>query len=252
MRYFLEIAYNGSGFHGWQRQKNAMTVQEVMEKAISTKLREVIVCNGCGRTDTGVHARQFFLHFETGQSLEAGFPTMLNFLLPRTILAKRLYQVEDNVHARYSAISRTYQYKVVTVKNPFLLNLATFYYYPLHLEKLNAAARLLLEYNDFKAFSKTGGNSKTTICEITEAHWTYSEGVYVFTISANRFLRSMVRILTGTMLETGADKMPLERFHDILKSKDRHLSKRALEPDGLYLSRVDYPEGIFQTVKPQP
>jgi tRNA pseudouridine38-40 synthase len=245
-RYILEIAYNGAAYSGWQKQDNANSVQEELNHAIKKLLNEEVRSSGCGRTDTGVHARQFFMQFDSIKSPDETFVKRLNYILPRDILVKRLLKpARADVHVRYSATSRTYHYIISTVKNPFLIDRATFFYHALDVATMNEASALLLEYEDFQSFSKKGTDVKHYLCKLTEAKWKQNGELLVFRISANRFLRSMVRLLTGTLIMVGSGRIDIDRFREIIESKNPLLSSKAAPADGLYLTNVRYPENSF-------
>lgn len=246
MRYFLDLAYQGTAYNGWQSQLNAPSVQESVEKALSTLLRTPTEIVGSGRTDTGVHAEQQFAHFDMfekeGENID--LPTLkhrLNGLLPFDIAIKHIQSVHDTAHARFDAVERSYEYRINTQKNPFLRGLAYLYRPALDLTLMNESAGKLLEYTDFQAFSKTGSNNKHFFCTLHRAEWVQTEVGYTFHITANRFLYGMVRALVGTLLEVGAGKLSSMDFEKILQSKNRQNAKRAAPPEGLFLTKVKYP-----------
>lgn len=246
MRYFLEIAYDGTGYHGWQTQPNARSVQEVLTKGMETILRQPLDTVGSGRTDTGVHASQQFVHFDVATALpEEGFCQRLNRLLPEDISALRLYPVGPQAHARFDAIHRTYTYRITQEKNPFLPRYAHYLNRPLDLGKLNQAAALLLDYEDFTTFSKVKGDTLHYRCQMHQAGWQQQGPELVFTIRANRFLRGMVRLVVGTLLDVGTGKITVADFQAILASQDRRQSSAAAPAPGLFLSQVAYPAGYF-------
>jgi tRNA pseudouridine38-40 synthase len=248
MRYFLEIAYDGTDYHGWQSQPNARTVQQVLTKSLETILRQSIDTVGSGRTDTGVHASQQFVHFEVPAALPAaGFCHRLNRLLPNDISAIALYPVGPGAHARFDAIHRTYQYRITQEKNPFLPRYAHYLNRPVEVDKLNAAAALLLQYEDFTTFSKVKGDTLHYRCRMYEAFWQQQGPDLRFTIRANRFLRGMVRLVVGTLLDVGTGKIPVEAFQAILTAQDRSQASGAAPASGLFLSQVSYPENYFET-----
>ncbi len=246
MRYFIELSYNGTPYHGWQIQPNAISVQEVIEKALSTLLRTTITIVGAGRTDTGVHAKQIMAHFDVAQELdEAQMRYKLNSILPPAIAIHKVYRVQDEAHARFDATSRAYEYHITLAKNPFLTESA--YYMKrasLDISKMNEAAKLLLNYTNFKCFSKSKTDVKTYNCTITEAYWEQRGDHLIFTIAANRFLRNMVRAVVGTLLEVGQGKMAVEEIHEVIKSEDRGKAGCSVPAHGLYLIKVDYPQSI--------
>jgi len=246
-RYFLELAFKGAKYSGWQIQKNAPTIQETLQDALGTILREGIKLIGCGRTDSRVHAREFFAHFDTDHTLDGLFAEKLNRLLPRDIWVKKIWQPESpRAHARFDAYHRTYEYWICTNRDPFYLDLATYYFHQLDLDRMNHACRYLFKYEDFETFSKINPNLKHYKCQVYEAVWEQvDDHLFKFTVSANRFVRSMVRMLTATLIRVGNGKMNVAEFEDILAKRDRSLSADAAPPDGLYLSRVLYPEGFL-------
>lgn len=247
MRYFIEFSYNGAAYHGWQYQPNAITVQEVLEGALSTLLRDKVSVMGAGRTDTGVHARQMFAHFDTEKIFErAQLVYRMNAFLPNDIAVKAIYEVKREAHARFDAVERTYEYWITAAKSPFLFTQAHCLQRPLRVEAMNEAAHILMEYKDFECFSKSNTDVKTFICDLREAHWKKEADVLVFTISADRFLRNMVRAVVGTLLDVGLAKMPPEGVRAVLDSKDRGQAGVSVPAKGLYLTKVKYPETIFK------
>lgn len=246
MRYFIEIAYNGKNYHGWQRQPNAHSVQEELEDKLSIFFRHAIHLVGAGRTDAGVHAKQLFAHFDVEEiSTIAETVFKLNSFLPRDISIQNIFKVRENAHARFDAIEREYEYHICTEKNPFLTELA----YQLHqkptLETMNEAAKLLLKYNDFKCFSRSNTDVKTFVCDVRKASWKEENKQLIFTITADRFLRNMVRAVVGTLLDVGFEKISLEKFKAIIESGNRENAGPSAPAHGLYLTRVSYPESIF-------
>lgn len=246
MRYFLEIAYDGTDYHGWQSQPNARTVQQVLTKSMETILRQPIETVGSGRTDTGVHASQQFVHFEVNSLLpEPEFCRRLNRLLPSDISAKALYPVGPAAHARFDAVHRTYEYRITLEKNPFLPRYAHYLSRPVDIDQLNAAAALLLQFEDFTTFSKVKGDTLHYRCQMHQAFWRQQGPDLFFTIRANRFLRGMVRLVVGTLLDVGTGKISVEAFRAILASEDRRQASGAAPAPGLFLSQVSYPENYF-------
>lgn len=243
MRYFIEIAYNGTNYHGWQIQPNAITVQEILNKSISTILQEDINAIGCGRTDTGVHASQFFAHFDTMKAMSNtdDFAYRLNKLLPKDIACYRAFRVEDEQHARFDATARTYHYFIHQNKNPFKLDNSHFFTLELDIEKMNEAAKLMFNYEDFTSFSKLHTDAKTNICTLYHAKWTKNGNNLVFEIKANRFLRNMVRSIVGTLIDVGLNKISIKEFTDIIERKDRSEAGVSVPGKGLFLSKIDYP-----------
>lgn len=248
MRYFIHLAYNGTPYHGWQIQPNASSVQETLENAFSLLLGETIGIVGCGRTDTGVHAADFYAHFETEQELSEANLTQLTFkansFLSDDIRIYRIFMVNNDVHARFSATARTYQYHVSNVKQPFGKDFCHRVFYKPDIELMNKAAKILFEYTDFTSFSKLHTQTATNNCTILYARWDMVEEEYVFTISANRFLRNMVRAITGTLLEVGRGKLSLDDFRKVIESKNRCNAGTSLPAKALFLTKVEY-EGVL-------
>ncbi len=246
MRYFVQIAYNGKDFHGWQIQPNANTVQAEMIKALSTYFSQDIYCIGCGRTDTGVHAKDFYLHFDVPQPLNLSNAVYrLNRILPFTIVVKDIREVREDLHSRFDALSRTYEYHIHTQKNPFLLEGSLFFPYPLNVDLMNQACEILFEFSDFTSFSKVHSDAKTNICKIMQADWKTTDNGIVFTIKADRFLRNMVRAIVGTMLKVGQEQITLNDFRRIIEQKDRGKAGKSVDGKGLYLTQIDYGEQLL-------
>lgn len=245
MRYFLEFSYNGKAYHGWQNQPNAITVQEILEKALSTILKSEISTMGAGRTDAGVHASQMFAHFDFEGDIEAKDLTYkLNSFLPNDIAIADIFKVKSEAHARFDALSRTYNYKISTTKNVFDYDLAYQFHLPLNVEKMNEACKILFDYKDFQCFSKSKTDVKTYNCDIMDAFWTETSHELIFTIKADRFLRNMVRAIVGTMINIGLEKLKLEDLHQIIVSKDRSEAGFSVPAHGLYLEEIVYPHHI--------
>lgn len=247
-RYFIELAYDGTRYHGWQMQPNAVTVQEVLDKALSTVLRQPIETVGCGRTDTGVHATEFFAHFtprptEGGVFDELGLKNLvrsLNAVLPYDVAIKNIFPVNDEMHARFSATLRSYQYYIHFNKDPFKHNYSWLLRYEPDIELMNTAARIIMEYTDFSCFSKSNTQTKTNNCIISRAEWLRVKGGIVFHISADRFLRNMVRAVVGTLLMIGRKEITPEGVREIVNSKDRGNAGTSVPACGLYLTEVKY------------
>ena len=243
MRYFIEFSYNGTHFFGYQIQPKQISVQEVLEKALSTLLREDIKTTGAGRTDTGVHARKIFAHFDTDQPISADLVKRLNAFLPPSIAIKRIFQVEEEMHARFSAVYRTYEYHISLEKDPFAEAFSwQMWRQKLDVEKMNEACKILFEYEDFTSFSKLHTDEKTNNCKIYHAQWKQKGSSLVFTISANRFLRNMVRAIVGTLVEVGLGKIKPTDLHDIIQAKYRNKAGASAPAHGLYLVDVGYKE----------
>ena len=242
-RYFIHLAYNGANYSGWQTQPGLPTVQLTLEQALSTLLREPIAIVGCGRTDTGVHASDFYAHFvseELGvRSEELVFK--LNSFLPPDIVIYDIFLVADNAHARFDATARTYQYHVSDRRLPFRQGQYCRIYYKPDIDKMNEAAKVLMEYEDFTSFAKLHTQVKTNICHLTRADWTEEEGGWVFTIRSNRFLRNMVRSVTGTLLDVGRGKLTIDGLREIIERKDRCAAGVSMPACGLFLTKVEYP-----------
>lgn len=244
-RYFVEITFNGGAYHGWQAQPNAVTVQELLDCALCTVLRQPITTIGCGRTDTGVHAKQLFAHFDVlgnhSAIVSEKFLRSLNALLPNDIAAKRLIQVGKEAHARFDAVKRSYEYHVHFDKNPFLNGLSWQLRDAPNIAAMNEAAAVLFEYDDFSCFSKTNTQVFTNICQITRAEWQcINDKQLVFYISANRFLRNMVRAIVGTLMEIGRGEQPPGHMHEVINSRNRALAGTSVPACGLYLTEVKY------------
>lgn len=246
MRYFLELSYNGCNYHGWQYQPNAISIQEVIEKTLSTLLKEKTSIVGAGRTDTGVHAEQMFAHFNTAIvfSIEK-LMFKLNSFLPKDIAIHNIFEVDKEAHARFDAVSRTYKYRISLQKNVFSFNNSYYLKGELNVKKMNDAAKVLFNYENFKCFSRSHTDVNTYNCKIIEAEWTVVKNELIFTIKANRFLRNMVRAIVGTMINIGSSKMDIEELHDIIKSKDRTKAGASVPEYALYLTQIEYPKHII-------
>jgi len=247
MRYFLQCSFFGKHYHGWQRQPSDLSVQEVLEDCLGKLLGSPVEIVGAGRTDAGVHAREMYAHFDWPESLPVELVHRLNAFLPGDIAVQQIFPVQPEAHARFDALSRTYQYFVVQQKDPFCEDTAFYQNRPLDFELMNQAAALLLEFEDFKAFSKSRTDVKTYLCNISDARWE-EEGVrWVFTITADRFLRNMVRAIVGTLLEVGKGNLSPEDVKTIIKSRDRSRAGASVPAKGLYLTGILYPEQIHQS-----
>lgn len=243
-RYFIRIAYDGSAFHGWQRQPNAETVQGVMEGWLGRILHlPRVITTGCGRTDTGVHARDFYFHFDPEKE-EIDIPDLLyklGHVLPKEIAVYDMFPVHSKAHARYDAVERAYEYHFHYTRNPFIKSFSTYCPHVLDTEIMNEAAKYLVKQGDFAAFSRTGGGQKTTICDVREALWEEKENGVVFHIRANRFLRNMVRAVVGTMVDVGRGKMSVKEFEKVVLSASRTNAGDSARPEGLHLTEIIYP-----------
>lgn len=248
MRYFLEFSYAGTNYHGWQRQPNAVSVQEVLEHALGTLLKVTTPLLAAGRTDTGVHARQMFAHFdgELSQETFQHLVYQLNQFLPQDIVIHSLRQVKEEVHARFDALSRSYEYHIALGKTPFGNSMHYRINQPLDVDLMNQAADILLTYEDFECFSKSKTDVKTFLCDISYARWSKTKKGYIFTITANRFLRNMVRAIVGTLIEIGLKKKTIEDLHEIIKSKNRSKAGYSVPAQGLFLTRIEYPASIYK------
>ena len=241
MRYFIELSYKGTNYHGWQIQPDASSVQEEITKALATILQEKILLVGAGRTDAGVHASQMFAHVDTVKKLTDDYVHKLNAILPNDIVIKSIKEVSDDTHARFDAVSRTYEYRILLGRDPFLLETTwQLHQKNLQIEKMNEAANLLFEYEDFESFSKVKTDVNTFNCTIMKAVWTLEDKHLIFHIKANRFLRNMVRAVVGTLLEVGLGKKTVEDFRKIIESKKRSEAGLSVPAKGLFLTEVCY------------
>ncbi len=245
LRYFIELSYNGTDFHGWQIQPNAISVQEKIEKALTTLLSEKIAIVGAGRTDAGVHAKFMAAHFDNDKVIDTtSLVFRLNSFLPDSIAIDRIYEVEVEAHARFSATARAYEYRVVMCKNPFETESAHCVIKDLDFEAMNKAAKRMLSYTNFKCFSKSKTDVKTYNCDLYYAFWEQEQDILTFKISANRFLRNMVRAIVGTLLEIGLGKLSVDDMDRIIVSESRGEAGYSVPAKGLYLTQVLYPESI--------
>ena len=252
MRYFIQLSYDGTGYHGWQVQPNGVSAQEVLQKALSTLLRQPTEVTGAGRTDAGVHASMMVAHFDWPAAHEGeGCEEMpldctqltykLNRLLPPDVAVQAVRPVGPEMHARFSATRRTYHYYIHTRKDPFLRGYSWQVNVPLDFALMNEAAQVLLEYSDFTSFSKTGTDVKTNICQLTEARWEQLKpGEWRFTVSANRFLRNMVRAIVGTLVEVGRHRMTISQMRHAIEAKDRQRAGESVPGHALYLTNIEY------------
>ncbi|MFB9055333.1 tRNA pseudouridine(38-40) synthase TruA [Mariniflexile ostreae] len=246
MRYFIELSYNGSNYHGWQYQPNAITVQEVIEKSLSVLLKGKTPIMGAGRTDAGVHATQMFAHFDTDMLFdETDIVYKLNLYLPKDIAIQSIFKVKDKAHARFNALSRTYLYRITLHKNVFTFENVYYVKQDLDIDKMNEATKILFEYHDFQCFSKSKTDVKTYNCKIMKAAWTLIDGELQFVIQADRFLRNMVRAIVGTMVHVGLGKIKVDDLHSIIKSKNRSEAGFSVPGHALYLTHVEYPDAIM-------
>jgi len=257
MRYFVTLSYDGTRYHGWQVQPNGISVQEELQRGLSLLLRQDIQVTGAGRTDAGVHARMMVAHFdfsgerrvergewreESGVGLDCRqLAYKLNKLLPQDIAIAKIEPVADDMHARFSATSRTYYYYMHTCKSPFLRHYSCELHYPLDFDMMNEAARLLLDYEDFGAFCKSHADVKTTLCHVTKAEWRcVGDGQWLFEITANRFLRNMVRAVVGTLVEVGRGRLSLDEFRHVVEGKRRSEAGESMPAHALFLEKIEY------------
>jgi len=247
-RYFIQLSYDGSAYHGWQIQPNGITVQEKVEKALSVVARALIAVTGAGRTDAGVHASFYVAHFDAeNEDLDnEKIIHNLNSLLPHDIAVQNIYKVNPEAHARFDALSRTYKYYLVKQKDPFTRQYAAKESRIPDVAKMNEAARKIFDYEDFTSFSKLGTDVKTNNCKVDVAHWIDEGSRYVFTVRADRFLRNMVRAIVGTLLEVGFGKLNIDDFCRIIEAKDRCAAGASVPAKGLFLVDILYPEDISQ------
>jgi len=245
-RYFIKLAYKGTAYHGWQWQDNAITVQQVIEEALSTIFGNRIAITGAGRTDTGVHAREFYAHFDLELQLSdkdlAEKVYKLNSFLPSDIYIFDMFPVKSDTHARFSALSRTYEYLITSRKDPFNTELAWLVYHDLDLDLMNEGAAFLLEYTDFTSFSKLHTQVSTNNCDVMKAGWEQKDNLLIFTIQADRFLRNMVRAIVGTLVDLGRGKIKLDEFSAVIEAKDRSEAGLSVPAHGLYLTDIKYPD----------
>jgi len=243
MRYFIKLSYKGTKYHGWQYQPNAITIQEELEKVFSLLLKQQIKITGAGRTDAGVHAINYIAHFDVSEVI-TDIESLLykaNSFLNYDIVIHKIFEVAEDLHARFSAISRTYEYRINTEKNPFLKDSSYYVKFNLDFEKMNDAAKHLFDYKDFTSFSKLHTDTKTNNCNIMKAQWNRRGEQMIFTIEADRFLRNMVRAITGTLLEVGKEKLTIDSFKKIIESKDRGMAGVSVPAHALFLKEISYP-----------
>lgn len=243
-RFFIHLSYDGANYHGWQIQPNGTSVEETIEKALSTILRQPIDITGAGRTDSGVNASCMVAHFDVSEGIIGDCSQLafrLNRILPRDIAIQSIYEVDSDMHARFSAKSRTYHYYIHTVKNPFLRRYSWEVHYQLDFTRMNEASKYLLGEKDFKCFCKAGADVKTTVCNITDAHFERKDNSqYVFCITANRFLRNMVRAIVGTLIDVGRGRMTIDSFKHIVDTGSRSDAGESVPGHALFLSDIKY------------
>lgn len=248
-RYFVRLSFVGSRFHGWQMQENAISVQQELSKAFSVILKQDIQLTGCGRTDTGVHARDFFAHCDfvgcESQNERTNLIYKLNRFLPHDIAIKEILPVGADAHARFSALSRTYEYHISRLKDPFVEGFSYYIFGDLDIDLMNKGAELLMTFMDFSSFSKGHTQVKTNNCNLFAAHWEQRGDHLVFTISANRFLRNMVRAIVGTLLDLGRGSIAISSLEEIINERSRSAAGFSVPACGLFLTHIEYPQGIF-------
>ena len=242
MRFFITLSYDGTRYHGWQIQPNGISVQGELQRGLSLLLRQEIIVTGAGRTDAGVHASMMVAHFDYVGELDCRqLAYKLNKLLPQDIAVQKVEQVSDDLHARFSATSRTYYYHIHTEKSPFERHYSCELHYPLDFDKMNEAARILMEYEDFGAFCKSHADVKTTLCHVTKAEWHQTSSfTWYFEITANRFLRNMVRAVVGTLIEVGRGRMTLDDFRTVIEGKRRTEAGESMPGNALFLVNITY------------
>ena len=245
MRYFFEIAYNGKNYNGWQSQHNGIGVQAVVENALSKLLQSKTDIVGSGRTDAGVHCEQQYFHVDIDRALDQNFQQKLNSFLPQDIVILSIKNVREDASARYDAVQRSYRYQVTRRKNPFLQDFAWHFFKKADMQTMNAAAALLVGEQDFECFSKVHTDVNHFLCTIHSASWREDGELMIFDITANRFLRGMVRAIVGTLLDVGTGKIAVSDFESIIKSKDRRKAGANVPPQGLFLTKVVYPSHVF-------
>ena len=245
MRYFIELSYVGTPFVGWQRQPAGDSVQSCLEDALSILFGKPLSIVGAGRTDAGVYAHQLYAHVDLDEYIGQDLTFRLNKLLPKEIAVNNIISVSQDAHARFDAVSRIYRYLINKQKNPFLQKRSYHFAKPLDLDLMNRAAKILIDHEDFKCFSKSRTDVKTYVCDVQEAYWQQNGSELAFYIQANRFLRNMVRAIVGTLIEVGLRKISISDFEAILRSRDRSQAGYSVPAHGLYLEKVNYPKHIF-------
>ena len=248
-RYFIFLAYDGTLYHGWQYQPNALSVQEELEKILGLLLKKPVKIVGAGRTDTGVHARLMAAHMDLEEEIDCDWLAFkLNCLLPKDISVYTVVPVTREAHARFSALSRTYHYYIYLHKDPFLRPYSCRLYYTLDFERMNEAADLLKKHTDFGSFCKAGSDNKTNLCSISQARWV-QQGPFsgFFEIKADRFLRNMVRAIVGTLVDVGTGRLSLKGFEQVIEAGDRRAGGESMPANGLFLDNIEYPKDIFLT-----
>jgi tRNA pseudouridine38-40 synthase len=248
-RYFIFISYRGTSYHGWQLQPNSITVQKILENALSVVLGEDISTTGAGRTDTGVHASFFCAHFDSlspDLNEKKRLVFRLNRFLPEDISVSAIRKVHPDANARYSAVSRTYKYYISRTKDPFFNSSSWFLHGDIDVEAMNQACRILCRHSDFTSFSKLHSDAKTNICRVYDAWWKEEDNRLIFTIRADRFLRNMVRAIVGTLVKTGFGKLTPDEFEEIIVARDRCRAGTSAPAKGLFLVDIEYPDEVFR------
>lgn len=245
-RFFLEVAYKGTAYSGFQSQQNANSIQSEVENAFAILQKEKITFTGSSRTDAGVHALQNYFHFDYQGEIHPQFVYKMNAILPGDIVVISLKKVQDDSHCRFDALSRQYKYYIYDKKNPFLADRAYYYPYKPDFDKLQQAAQIVKEYKDFTSFSKRNTQAKTFVCDIMESNWVRKDDCLIYEVKANRFLRGMVRALTATMLLVGRGNISIDEFQNIIQSKDCTKAAFDVPAHGLFLTSVNFPEDYFR------
>lgn len=240
MRYFIRLAYKGTNYHGWQIQPNDISVQEEINNKLSILLKTKTEVVGCGRTDTGVHAKDYYAHFEGSVENTNQLKYKLNRILSDDIAIKDVFEVAENMHARFSAQSRSYEYHIHQDKSPFKENQSWYMHEALNVDLMNEAAKVIIGKKDFSCFSKSRTNTKTNICDVNQAYWVKNKRDLVFHVTADRFLRNMVRAIVGTLIDVGIGKLSKEDLEQIIASQDRRNAGISVPAKGLYLSKIEY------------
>jgi len=249
-RYFLHLAYNGKNYHGWQFQLNTpLTIQQILQERLSLLLHEKITLIGCGRTDTGVHAKEYYAHFDSAKediiSNKQQWLFKMNHCVPKDIAIINILSVQNNANARFSATARTYKYYIHQIPNPFTNDFSAYIYGDIDVDLMNQATEIVKCTKDFTSFTKVNNSHANHICEIMDCNWVQENRNIIFTVKANRFLRNMVRCLVGTMLDVGTKKITLQDFEEIILSQDRSKAGKSIVGKGLHLEMIDYPSTIF-------
>ena len=248
-RYFVRLAFVGTNFHGWQMQENAISVQQQLNKAFSVVLNQDIQLTGCGRTDTGVHAKDFFAHCDflghQSQAERLDLIFRLNRFLIRDMAIKEIIPVKADAHARFSALSRTYEYHINRTKDPFLVGFSYYIFGALDVDLMNKGADLLTTFSDFSSFSKSKTQVNNNLCDLQYARWEQKSDQLIFTIRANRFLRNMVRAIVGTLLDLGKGIIDVDMLQEIIEERSRSAAGFSVPEYGLFLTQIEYPRDIF-------